>query len=156
MSGSQMYADKADLVRKSSMAVTAIQDNLAGSQDDDMIETNVRSLRNLSEIIVGLTAILKDCPTLDSEDRPAGTTLKRFNSEEFRFWVPVEHHEKVRAAADAARQERDAYREGLRRIAEDSYAGGPELAILCDWEETTRHLRKIARSHLVEKRSGTI
>lgn len=154
MSGSQMHSDQADLLRKSAMAVTAIRDNLADNSDDDMIETNVRSLRNLSEIIASLAAIVKQGVSSDSEDLPDDPTLKPFNSDEFRFWVPADHHQKVRAAATAARQQRDRYREALKSIAEDSYAPGPEFAMLCDWEETTRNLRTIARSHLNERRLG--
>jgi len=144
--------DPSTLEQEARRAVTAIRENLGQHADDDIIETNVRSLRNLAGIIeilleqahagrkIGAQAVNALLPEDamgigEAEERVPGKPS---------YWVPLPFFQAERARNLAARSERDAFQRTLQEIAQRPMGGHAAMAILFDWEQIAREFQSLA------------
>lgn len=142
---SHMHSELWDetLALRAEGAIEAVRTSLQGHGDDDLIQTNARSLRNMA----GLIDELRQCAAkLASAERPGCDDPDCMGRvvDGVRTWVPMRHFEAARIAAMEAANNVERYREGLRNIAEQPLSHAPEHAILCDWEGVTQSLRRFA------------
>lgn len=130
---------RANLLANGQRAAETLARSVAEKPGDMPIETNVASLRGLSEVIGALVAETGRCGGPDCMGRSVDGT---------KTWVTRDRLEAV--TQRAARME-----EALRTIARAAgEAGGGEMDMLVDWQGTVRALGAVAQRALPDDPAG--
>lgn len=124
-------------------AISAVRTSLVNHEDDDIIQTNARSLRNMAALVEELS---RCAATLASAERTGCNDPDCMSRtvDGVRTWVPMPQFEAARLAAAEAVRSVERFREGLRNIAEQPLSHAPEHALLCDWEGVALSLQRFA------------
>ena len=135
MSGDAEGRARASLLANGQRAAETLARSVAQKPAEMPIETNVGSLRGLSEVIGALVAETNRCGGIDCMGRSVDGT---------KTWV-------TRDRLDAVSQRAARLEEALRTIARAaSEAGGGEMDMLVDWQGTVRALGTVAHRALAE------
>lgn len=120
-------------------ALAALEGSLDGKPDDTPIQTDVRSLRGLADVMNGLRGPLSRC---------GGSDCFGHRAEGIRTWVRQESLAEQAARADAAEQRLRQLETALRHVAEATTLPEGQIDILWDWRGVADRAGSIARATL--------
>lgn len=133
-----------DLSDHACATLKAVAPTLMGRSDDDPIETDVRTLRHLTNVIATLNAKLETSIHAQHTgcDNPA---CMGADIDGIKFWIPAPHFESMQEKSKSVAQRAQHYAHGLRQIADQHFDVNSDYSLLIDWENIARRFQQIAR-----------
>lgn len=130
--------------RSAHRVVAAVRENLGRKDDDDKIETNVRSLRNLTSIIENL---IEEVQAARASANSCGDCMGGL-IDGVRLWVLSDRFEDLKKSAEETAVRAEKYEDYLRTISAISLDDQPEVSIFADWRGVAFKMQAIAENAL--------